>query len=103
MTEFGGLKRAATTFGSIRQREAEGGFGERVGTRQAVVEEDDAAGVKPFCDATHNDVARLEALPEHSFGLRSLFPLWALTGLKFVFPQLINFPIYVDKKELTTL
>ncbi len=45
----------------------------------------------------------VEALPEHSFGLRSLFPLWALTGLKFVFPQLINFPIYVDKKELTTL
>ncbi len=45
----------------------------------------------------------VEVLPEHSFGLRGLFPLWALTGLKFKFPQLINFPIYVDKEELTTL
>lgn len=45
----------------------------------------------------------VEALPSHSFGLKGLFPLWALTGLKFFFPQLINFPIYVTKKELTTL
>lgn len=45
----------------------------------------------------------VEVLPEHSLGLKGLFPLWALTGLKFFFPQLINFPIYVDKKELTTL
>lgn len=45
----------------------------------------------------------VEVLPGHSFGLKGLFPLWALTGLKFVFPQLINFPIYVNKKELTTL
>lgn len=45
----------------------------------------------------------VEALPGHSLGLKGLFPLWALTGLKFAFPQLINFPIYVDKKELTTL
>lgn len=45
----------------------------------------------------------VEALPEHSFGLKGLFPLWALTGLKYFFPQLINFPIFVDKKELTTL
>ena len=45
----------------------------------------------------------VEALPEHSLGLKSLFPLWALTGLKFFFPQLIQFPIYVNKKELTTL
>ena len=29
--------------------------------------------------------------------------MWALTGLKFVFPYLISFPIYVDKEELTTL
>lgn len=36
-------------------------------------------------------------------GMKGLFPLWALTGLKFFFPQLINFPIFVDKKELTTL
>lgn len=45
----------------------------------------------------------VEVLPEHSLGLKGLFPLWALTGLKFLFPKLINFPIYVDKKELTTL
>ncbi len=45
----------------------------------------------------------VEALPRHTFGIRGLFPLWALSGLKFVFPQLINFPIYVNKKELTTL
>ncbi len=45
----------------------------------------------------------VEALPEHSLGMKSLFPLWALSGLKFFFPQLINYPIYVNKKELTTL
>ena len=32
-----------------------------------------------------------------------LFPLFALTGLKFVFPELVNFPIYVTKEELTTV
>lgn len=42
-------------------------------------------------------------LPRHTFGLRMLFPLWALTGLKFVFPQLVSFPLYVTKTELTTL
>lgn len=45
----------------------------------------------------------VEALPEHSLGMKSLFPLWALTGLKFFFPQLIHYPIYVNKKELTTV
>ena len=45
----------------------------------------------------------VEVLPRHSFGIKGLFPLWALTGLKFFFPQLINFPVYVDKEELTTL
>ncbi len=45
----------------------------------------------------------VEVLPRHTFGLKSLFPLWTLTGLKFFFPQLIALPIYVDKKELTTL
>lgn len=45
----------------------------------------------------------VEVLPEYGFGMRSLFPLWALTGLKFIFPQLVNYPIYVNKKELTTL
>lgn len=45
----------------------------------------------------------VEVLPAHSMGMKGLFPLWALTGLKFFFPQLINYPIYVNKKELTTL
>ena len=42
-------------------------------------------------------------LPAHAMGLRMLFPLWALTGLKFLVPSLVNFPIYVNKEELTTL
>ena len=42
-------------------------------------------------------------LPQYSLGMRGLYPLWALSGLKFVFPQLMNYPIYIDKKELTTL
>lgn len=39
----------------------------------------------------------------HSMGIKGLFPLWALTGLKFVFPQLINYPDYIYKEELTTI
>lgn len=42
-------------------------------------------------------------LPAHSMGLKSLFPLWALSGLKFVIPKLVDFPIYVNKTELTTV
>lgn len=42
-------------------------------------------------------------LPGHTMGLKMLFPLLALTGLKFVFPQLVSFPIYLTKQELTTL
>lgn len=45
----------------------------------------------------------VEALPAHTFGIRMLFPLWALTGLKFIFPHLVSFPIYVNKAELTTV
>lgn len=45
----------------------------------------------------------VEWLPSHTFGLRMLFPLWALTGLKFLVPALVNFPIYVTKEELTTV
>lgn len=44
-----------------------------------------------------------EWLPSHTFGLRMLFPLWALTGLKFLVPSLVSFPIYVTKEELTTV
>ena len=42
-------------------------------------------------------------LPAHSMGLKSLFPLWALTGLKFIKPELVDFPIYTTKEELTTV
>ncbi len=42
-------------------------------------------------------------LTHHTFGIRSLYPLWALTGLKFVFPQLVSSPLFVTKTELTTL
>lgn len=45
----------------------------------------------------------VEALPKHTFGVRMLFPVWALTGLKFLFPQLISYPLYVTKTELTTV
>lgn len=38
-----------------------------------------------------------------AWGMKSLFPLWALTGLKFLNPALINYPIIVNKEELTTL
>lgn len=39
----------------------------------------------------------------HSFGMKGLFPLWALTGLKFFFPQLVNYPNFIIKKELSTV
>lgn len=42
-------------------------------------------------------------LPAFTKGLRMLFPVFALTGLKFVFPQLVDFPLYTTKAELTTL
>ncbi len=42
-------------------------------------------------------------LPAHAMGLRMLFPVLALTGLKFLLPSLVDFPIYVNKEELTTL
>lgn len=42
-------------------------------------------------------------LPAHTMGLKMLFPVWALSGLKFVCPALVDFPLFVTKKELTTL
>lgn len=45
----------------------------------------------------------VEQLGEHTLGLRMLFPLWALTGLKFLAPALVDFPLFVTKEELTTL
>ncbi len=45
----------------------------------------------------------VEQLPAHTLGLRMLFPLWALTGMKFLYPNLVSFPIYITKEELTTV
>ena len=42
-------------------------------------------------------------LTTHTFGVRQLFPLLALTGLKFVFPQLVTSEYFITKKELGTL
>lgn len=39
----------------------------------------------------------------HTYGLKMLFPVLALTGLKFIFPQLTIFQAFITKKELTTL
>lgn len=45
----------------------------------------------------------VKELTGHTWGLRMLFPVWALTGLKFLAPSLVNFPFYLTKPELTTL
>ena len=45
----------------------------------------------------------VEQLPEHTLGIKGLFPLWALTGLKFLKPELVDFPLYITKEELTTV
>ena len=45
----------------------------------------------------------VEQLTAHTWGLQMLFPFFALTGLKFVFPQLVTIPDFVTKTELTTL
>ena len=42
-------------------------------------------------------------LPAHTHGLRMLFPVFALSGLKFLDPSLVSFPLYVTKEELTTV
>ena len=45
----------------------------------------------------------VEQLTKHTWGVRMLFPVFALTGLKFIFPQLTGFELYLTKPELTTL
>lgn len=45
----------------------------------------------------------VQQLPAYTRGIRMLFPFFALTGLKFVFPQVASTPIYTTKEELTTL
>ncbi len=42
-------------------------------------------------------------LSEYTGGLKMLFPVFALTGMKFIYPELVSFPLYVTKEELTTL
>ena len=45
----------------------------------------------------------VEGLETYAWGRRMLFPLWAFTGLKFVAPVLVSFPLFVTKEELTTV
>lgn len=40
---------------------------------------------------------------QYAFGMKQLFPVFALTGLKFVYPKLVNYPNFVTKTELNTL
>lgn len=42
-------------------------------------------------------------LPQFTYGRRILFPLMALTGMKFLFPSFVPAALYVTKTELTTL
>ena len=42
----------------------------------------------------------VEQLTAHTWGLQMLFPFFALTGLKFVFPQLVTIPDFVTKQSL---
>ena len=49
------------------------------------------------------DTGFAAGLVEHTFGLKQLFPVFALTGLKFVFPALVAFEMPVTIKELNTL
>ena len=45
----------------------------------------------------------VKELPAYAYGMKGLFPLWALTGLKFLRPELAAYPIYTTKEELTTV
>lgn len=42
-------------------------------------------------------------LPVFTKGIRMLFPVFALTGMKFLFPQVALLPLYTTKEELSTL
>lgn len=45
----------------------------------------------------------VEQVTSHTHGIRMLFPVFALTGLKFVFPELVSTQTFITKTELTTL
>ncbi|MDO5564559.1 MAG: O-antigen polymerase, partial [Eubacteriales bacterium] len=38
----------------------------------------------------------------HAFGLKGLYPFFTFSGLKFLFPSLTQFFLYINKAELTT-
>lgn len=45
----------------------------------------------------------VESMTGHLYdGVRMLYPFWALTGLKFIFPVQISRPPYIIKQELST-
>ena len=45
----------------------------------------------------------VEQLTDYAYGIKGMFPVWALTGLKFMKPELVSFPLYTTKEELTTV
>jgi len=45
----------------------------------------------------------VEQLPEHSHGMKMAFPFFVFTGMKFLHPEWVNYPIYTTKTELTTV
>ncbi len=45
----------------------------------------------------------VEELGGFAYGMKGLFPLWTLSGIKFLIPEIVNYPIFVTKEELTTL
>ncbi len=45
----------------------------------------------------------VEQLPEHTHGMKMAFPIFVFTGLKFLRPEWVNFPLYITKTELTTV
>lgn len=45
----------------------------------------------------------VKGLEKFTLGKKMLTPVWTLTGLKFLFPSLMEAPIFVTKQELTTL
>lgn len=45
----------------------------------------------------------VEELSSHSWGLKMAAPLWTFSGLKFAFPSLVDFKLFVTKEELTTV
>ena len=47
--------------------------------------------------------ALVTLLPKHSYGLRILNPVITLTGLKYMRPELVLWPLYITKPELATL